>query len=109
MLPKTLHLMKDETLLAKLTICEPIEMFCLACNFESIKAFEEFAPLFEEASNSSISDTEEGFSRFDEIYQQIYNMGIRLIDVEHNRNCSYFVLHIEDGKVQTRFVLEDNE
>jgi hypothetical protein len=105
-LPKHLILKRGETVLATMTFCKPAdEMFWLACDFAPTEAFAEIAALIDEASN--VPDTDAGYERFEEIYANFHENGLRLINPGRQEYLRYWAMHLHhDGKVTIRWAEE---
>lgn len=97
-LPKTFHLQRHDELLAILESCQPSgEMFWLICDFKPEKAFQQFEPLFREASAS------ENMQVFERNYDELMEAGVILLDIEKNVEIKYFTLHIDEDEVTLRY------
>jgi hypothetical protein len=98
----------DNTLVGRLTACEPDFPFIL-CEFESTPAFEEYKPLFDE--ELALTDNlDDNWDRFDEIFN-ILNRELVLFPGEDGEAASEFILHINtaEGRGSFRVIFESDK
>jgi len=72
-------------------------MFWQICKFKPEEAFQEFEPLFQEAS--AFQD----MAVFERNYDQLAESGVILFDVENNTEIKDFILHIDGEQVTLRY------
>ena len=102
-LPTLFHLVRDGEVLAILEACEVSEMFWQTCVFKPMPGFEEIEPLIRGASTAVHGEHEPDI--FGKNYQQLTDMGVRLLEVANNILIETYIIHIHDtgDKVELRF------
>jgi hypothetical protein len=103
-MPEVFHLMRGDTLLGVLHVSE-LDFPWLMCRFEPTPAFEEIRPLFEQELKLSNSEDwqEEDSQAWEDIYQRIMDLGIRLDDVNGSETIGEFLLHVEGDHAWFRY------
>ena len=92
------ELRQNETLIGRL-IVEDQDMFWYSCRFEPTPAFEPYRSLF--AEGQELFDKDDEFTRW---YNQINNLGIKLMRPSDGTTAKEYLLYINDSKADFRWL-----